>query len=90
MSTKTAYRHIVKRIDSGEPVIEGTRISVRDIVEQWKLGMSAEEIPSCYPHITLSQVFEALAYYLDNKDEIESYIKRNMIQENLSDQSLSR
>lgn len=89
MGTKTAYRHIVKKIDTGEPVIEGTRITVRDIVEQWKLGISSEEIPMVYPHISLSQVFEALAYYLDNKDEIESYIKGNRIQESLSDQSLS-
>lgn len=90
MSTQTAYRHIVKRIDTGEPVVAGTRISVRDIVEQWKFGTSAEEIPSIYPHITLSQVFEALAYYLDNKNEIEGYIEKNRIPENLSGKSLSR
>lgn len=90
MSTQTAYRHIVKRTDTEEPVIAGTRISVRDIVEQWKLGTSAEEIPSIYPHITLSQVFEALAYYLDNKNEIEDYIEKNRIPENLSGKSLSR
>jgi uncharacterized protein (DUF433 family) len=90
MSIKTSYRYIVKRTDSGEPIIEGTRISVRDIVEQWKLGTSPEEIPSIYPHITLSQVFEAIAYYLDNKNEIENYIEKNTIPENLSGKSLSR
>ena len=90
METMTTYKYIAKRQDSGEPIIAGTRISVRDIVENWKMGISPEEIPVHYPHITLSQVFESLAYYQDNKEEIELFIKENTIPEALSGTSLSR
>ncbi len=89
METKTAYKHIIKKTDTNEPIIKGTRISIRDIVEQWKLGSAPEEIASIYTHLTLSQVFEALAYYQDNMDEIEHFIKINKIPENLSGKALS-
>lgn len=71
MEIKTAYKYIVKKASNDEPMIKGTRISVRDIVEQWRLGSNPEEIPSIYTHINLSQVFEALAYYQDNMSEVE-------------------
>ena len=89
METKTEYKYIVKKTGSGEPIIEGTRISVRDIVEQWKLGSAPEEISSVYPHINLSKVFEALAYYQDNMEEVEHFIKINKIPEELSGKALS-
>lgn len=90
METKTAYKYIVKKAGNNEPIIEGTRISVRDIVEQWRLGSTPEEIPYLYPHINLSQVFEALAYYQDNMNEVEHFIEINKIPESLIGKTLSR
>ena len=90
METKTAYKYIVKKTGNNEPIIKGTRVSVRDIVEQWKLGSAPEELLYIYQHINLSQVFEALAYYQDNMDEIEHFIKINKIPEELSGKTLSR
>lgn len=90
METLTSYKYIVKKAETKEPIIQGTRISVRDIVEQWKMGMSPDEIPSIYPHVTLAQVFEALAYYQDNQEEIESFIRKNKVPKSLSGKSLSR
>ncbi|MFA5804180.1 MAG: DUF433 domain-containing protein [Melioribacteraceae bacterium] len=89
METRTSYKYIVKKTGNNEPTIEGTRISVRDIVEQWKLGSSPEEIISVYPHINLSRVFEALAYYQDNMSEVEHFININKVPENLSGKALS-
>lgn len=90
METTTSYRYIIKKEGSQEPIIQGTRISVRDIVENWKMGFSPEEIPAMYPHITLAQVFEALAYYQDHKEEIEKFIGKNQVPEDLSGKALSR
>ena len=90
METITAYKHIVRKIDTYEPIVRGTRISVRDIVENWRMGLSPEEIPSIYPQVTLAQVFGALAYYQDNKEEIEKFIEQNRVPENLSGTHLSR
>lgn len=79
METIVQNRYITsdEKILNGEPVIEGTRTSVRAIVEMWRLGYAPEEIPSHLPHLTLAQVFAALSYYSDNQEEINEYIERN-------------
>ncbi len=40
---------------------------MRAVVESWRMGITAEEIPQGLPHLTLAQVFDALSYYLDTK-----------------------
>lgn len=81
MVTATEYKYIVKdnEILDGEPVIKGTRTPIRAIVENWRLGLSPEEIVIHMPHLTLAQVFEALSYYSDHKEEINEYIVKNQI-----------
>lgn len=85
MDTAVEYRYITmdEKILGGEPLIKGTRIPVRAIVEEWRRGVAPEEIPQGFPHLTLAQVFEALSYYSDNQDEINSYIENNRISESL-------
>jgi hypothetical protein len=39
-------------------------------------AMSPEEIAYQYPGITLADVFTALAYYLDNRQEIEDEFRK--------------
>jgi len=83
MATTTDYKYIVcdKKILGGEPVIKGTRTPVRAIVENWQLGLSPEEIVIHMPHLRLAQVFEALSYYSDHQEEINTYIEKNRIPE---------
>ena len=90
MITATEHCYIVTddRILSGEPIIKGTRTPVRAIVELWRLGVVPEEIPHRLPHLTLAQVFDALSYYSDHQDEINAYIERNRIAEELIDPSV--
>lgn len=85
MNTAVAYRYITtnEKILSGEPIIKGTRTSVRAIVENWRLGLSPEDIVRGLPHLTLAEIFEAMSYYHDNKAEIDEYIERNRIPEEL-------
>ena len=52
--------------------IDGTRMTVNQIVVWYKQGYSPEEIADQYPHLTLSQIYAALAYYHANKEEIEA------------------
>ena len=85
MSTTVGYRYItsVPNILSGEPIIKGTRTPVRSIVLKWRLGYSPEEMIQAMPYLTLAEVFEALSYYSDNSEEIDDYIDRNHIPEEL-------
>jgi len=82
MVTATEHPYIVhdNEILEGEPVVKGTRTPVRAIVEWWKFGASPEEILENLPHLTLSQVFDALSYYTDHRDEIEKYIAENIVE----------
>jgi uncharacterized protein (DUF433 family) len=87
MSQATAHRYIVTddRILSGEPIIKDTRTPVRAIVEIWRQSVPPEQIPSQLPHLTLAQVFDALSYYSDHQAEINRYIERNRIPDDLID-----
>lgn len=79
-ATHTEYAHIVRTPGTvaGEPRIEGHRIRVRDIVAaRDRGGFSPEEIASSvYPGITLAEVYAALAYYEDHRDEIDAAAKQ--------------
>lgn len=59
-------------ISGGRLRIDGTGITVLQIAAMHKQGMSASEIAGQYPHITLGQVYTALAYYHNNKAEIDA------------------
>jgi uncharacterized protein (DUF433 family) len=69
----------------GEPIIKGTRTPVRAIVETWRMGVAPEAIPHGMPHLSVAQVFDALSYYSDHQDQINSYIERNRIPDDLID-----
>ena len=70
----TIQRHIesVPGKCGGKPCIAGTRIRVWDIHVWHNLrGESPEQIITSYPQLGLADVYAALAYYLDHRDEIE-------------------
>jgi uncharacterized protein (DUF433 family) len=52
--------------------IAGTRITVHRIATLYKQGQTAEDIARTYPHLSLGQVYTALAYYHADREEIES------------------
>jgi len=76
---KTEHPHIVrdKNICGGEPVVEKTRISVRNIALMFKSGDLVEDILESYPHLKPPQVYDAISYYLDHQEEIEELILKN-------------
>jgi uncharacterized protein (DUF433 family) len=49
-------------------------MTVQRVVTWYKLGLDAEEIADELEHLTLAQVYAALAYYHANQDEIETAI----------------
>jgi uncharacterized protein (DUF433 family) len=59
-------------IKGGTPHIAGTGVTVRTIARWYKLGLSAEDIASEIPHLSLAQVYTALAYYHANRAAMEA------------------
>lgn len=58
-------------ICGGRIRIEGTRVTVLQIVTFYQQGLTPEEIADQYPHVNLAQIYAALAYYHANRDEID-------------------
>ena len=85
MLSETSSRYVVRNSEilGGEPIITGTRTSVRAIVGLWRSGIMPEEILNHLPHLTLAQVFDALSFYQDEQAEINDYIERNQVPDEL-------
>jgi uncharacterized protein (DUF433 family) len=76
----TPYPYIVKveGICGGQAIIENTRIAVWHIVGYYyKVGLSVEAILAEWDYLKPAQVFSALAYYHDNKQEIDTIRAEN-------------
>jgi uncharacterized protein (DUF433 family) len=69
--------------------IDGTRITVNQIVVLYKQGRNAEDIADEFPHLTLAQVYAALAHYHANQDEIEADLEAEREETNGEMNSLS-
>jgi uncharacterized protein (DUF433 family) len=75
------YRYIVRSagVRGGNPVVEGTRIGVHDVVNLLQNGETIDTLTvHCFPQLTRSQVYECLAYYEDHRGEIDLLVARQM------------
>jgi uncharacterized protein (DUF433 family) len=90
--TATEHPYIVRdaRIGQGEPIIGGTGVRVRTLVEYWRVGTSPEDLLQHFPHLTLAQVFDALSYYQDHQEEINTFIAQNRVEPTLLHESVRR
>lgn len=76
---ETRYEHIV--LDERQvPTIAGTRIKVIEVVlDKIAYGWSPEEIHLQHPHLSLGQIYSALAYYWDHKEELDAVMERDFL-----------
>ena len=75
------YRYIVRSagVRSGNPIVEGTRIAVHDVIGLLQNGETVDTLTvNCFPQLTRSQVYECLAYYEDHRGEIDLLVARQM------------
>ena len=60
-------------VQGGRPCIVGTRFPVKSVVVYLlRFGLAPEELVEEFPELTLAQVHDALSYYYDHKDELET------------------
>lgn len=62
--------------DHDQLYVQGSRINLEVIVGCYLNGLTADEIVSQYPPLTPEQVHGTLAYYLHNRDFVDSYLSR--------------
>lgn len=69
---------IVESRSGPRPVVKDTRVGVDVIVGYNRAGYTAEQIAAnVLPHLTLAQIYDALSYYHDHIDEVETILKTN-------------
>lgn len=74
MVVATSYPHIVID-DQGKLVIDGTGFKLRILIAAHKAeGWDAEQLHEQFPHLSLSQIHSALAFYYDHTEEIDRQI----------------
>ena len=77
---KVMHPHITNNPDvcGGSSTITGTRFPVRIIVGYiLHQGLTPEELHAAFSHLTLAAIYDALAYYYDNRDEIDAECKEH-------------
>ena len=72
---KTEHPHIIRRegVCGGEPLIDGLRVTVRQVAALYLRGESIPEIAEAL-NLTKAQVFHGLSYFADHQEEVESLI----------------
>lgn len=72
------YPHLERRAD-GKLWLVGTQTKVVEVVlDRLAHHWDAEEIQRQHPHLTLGQIYSALAYYHDHQDEIDGLIDEQL------------
>jgi uncharacterized protein (DUF433 family) len=72
-AVRTEHPHIVRLegVCGGEPVIDGLRVAVRHVATLHGRGETVPEIVEALG-LTEAQVYHALSYYFDHRDEIDA------------------
>ncbi len=74
-AVKTEHPHVVRLegVCGGEPVIDGLRVTVRHVATLHQRGETTPDIAEAL-ELTEAQVFHALSYFFDHRDEIAALI----------------
>jgi uncharacterized protein (DUF433 family) len=76
MPVEVTYPHIEKIGGSPARLQRLPRVRVAQIVTDYRNhGWSADEICIHYPHLKLSEIHSAMAYYFDHQSEIDSEVE---------------
>ena len=72
MTVSTEHIEITPGVCGGKPRIAGSRVRVQDIYAYHvHHGWSPEQLAQEFPTVSLADVYAALAYYHDHREQIE-------------------
>ena len=69
-------RNYLRLDEHGVIRVGDTRVMIDSVVYGYLQGFSAETIQNSFPSLSLEEVYGAIAAYLLNKAEVETYLKR--------------
>ncbi len=76
MPTDTGHPYVERRpyVQGGRPVIRGSRFPVSAIIQDYRRGLSVEEILREFPALKPAEIHDALSYYYDHQAELDQEI----------------
>ena len=75
---ETRYEHVILDEDK-EPIIADTNTKVVELIlDKIAYGWSPEELRFQHPHLTLGQIYSALAYYSDHQEALDGDIEKQL------------
>ena len=78
MNTLTDYKQVVIN-EKGVPIIAGTTMKIVELVGAHQAyGWSPPELHFQFPYLSMSQIYSALAYYWDHKEELDQDMKQRL------------
>jgi len=78
LAPEHAYIEVVEKATGPQAMIKGTRVPVSIIIGYLRIGETPESLAdNILPHLTLAQIYDALSYYHDHRDEIEQEMREN-------------
>ena len=60
---------------NGGLYIAGSRVSLDSIVYAYRGGYTPDQIVAAFPAVRLEQVYGAIAFYLDRREQIDRYLE---------------
>jgi uncharacterized protein (DUF433 family) len=70
-----ANKTLVNKDSGGTFKIGATKVSLDSVVHAYRDGCSPECIRDQYPALSLGEVNEAVAFYLENREQVEQYLR---------------
>ena len=67
--------------EAGVLRITGTRVSLDSVIYAFEEGATPEEIVQDFPTLDLAAVYSVIGYYLQNRAEIEQYLKQRKVED---------
>ena len=62
--------------DDSDIVLTGHRIGLHHLIQHYNEGFSPEMLTEQFPSLPLALVHKVIAFYLDNKVEVDAYVAR--------------
>lgn len=60
--------------EDGTIRIAKSRVSLESVVHHYNLGATAEQIGQKFPDLALVDIYAAITYYLNHREEIDAYL----------------
>jgi uncharacterized protein (DUF433 family) len=60
--------------------VRGTRVTLDSVIVEFCAGATAEEIKQQFPAVSLADIYQVIAHYLNHTAEINAYVSQRQVE----------